>query len=161
MIIIVEFIIYSVIGFILESLYVSILKKKVYFSGLLKGPFIPLYGFGAFIILKVAFYDDLLTNTFFYSVIIGTTLEYLTHYFLEKDLKIQLWNYSHFRFTFSKRICLFYSLCWGFLGVLLVGCIHPLIQEILTIFNPLYLNLFCFACFIYITIQFYRLKKKP
>ena len=36
----VKFAIYTFLGFILESVYVSILKKEFYLSGLLKGPFI-------------------------------------------------------------------------------------------------------------------------
>ena len=48
----VKFAIYTFLGFILESVYVSILKKEFYLSGLLKGPFIPIYGFGALLIFK-------------------------------------------------------------------------------------------------------------
>lgn len=57
----VKFAIYTFLGFILESVYVSILKKEFYLSGLLKGPFIPIYGFGALLILSIVPYH---TNNF-------------------------------------------------------------------------------------------------
>ena len=76
----VKFAIYTFLGFIMESIYVSILERKIYFSGLLKGPFIPIYGFGALLILKTVPYYQNNFDTFFYSLICCTALEYLTHY---------------------------------------------------------------------------------
>ena len=46
----IKFAIYTFLGFIMESVYISILNKKILFSGLLKGPCIPIYGFGALLI---------------------------------------------------------------------------------------------------------------
>lgn len=57
----VKFAIYTFLGFIIESAYISILEKRIHFSGLLKGPFIPIYGFGALLILKAVPYH---TNNF-------------------------------------------------------------------------------------------------
>lgn len=48
----IKFAIYTFLGFIMESVYISILNKKILFSGLLKGPCIPIYGFGALLILN-------------------------------------------------------------------------------------------------------------
>ena len=49
--IIVYFSIYCFLGYWLESIYVSLFRKKWISSGLLNGPFIPLYGFGACILI--------------------------------------------------------------------------------------------------------------
>ena len=61
----VKFAIYTFLGFILESVYVSILKKEFYLSGLLKGPFIPIYGFGALFDLSIVLIILIILKSFF------------------------------------------------------------------------------------------------
>ena len=113
----IKFAIYTFLGFIMESIYISILNKKILFSGLLKGPCIPIYGFGALLILNISGYCYNNIDVFFYSLISCTCLEYLTHYFLLKDSNIEIWNYSKIPHNYSARICMFYSIMWGFLGI--------------------------------------------
>ena len=43
------FIIYSLFGWMLESIYKTIYEKKIVNSGFLYGPFCPIYGIGALI----------------------------------------------------------------------------------------------------------------
>ena len=43
------FIIYSFLGWLLESAFKTILEKKIVNSGFLHGPFCPIYGIGAII----------------------------------------------------------------------------------------------------------------
>lgn len=152
----VKFAIYTFLGFIMESCYVSILKKRIYFSGLLKGPFIPIYGFGALIILQIATYPKNNFDIFFYSLVCCTTLEYLTHYFLETETKLKIWDYSHFTDNFAGRICLFYSLMWGVLGILLVNYIDPFINRILINLNPCLVNFIALIYLLIILYQFYH-----
>ena len=45
------FIIYSFFGWVLESIFKSILQRKLVNSGFLYGPLCPIYGFGAIIML--------------------------------------------------------------------------------------------------------------
>lgn len=143
----------------MESLYVSLLQKKIVFSGLIKGPFIPMYGFGAMFILNACEYVESYFEIFVISLTICTLFEYLTHYFLEKDFNIRKWNYSNFKYNCNGRVCLFYSICWGFLGILLIDCIHPLLLYVICDIPNIYFEIFNFICFVYITIQFYKLKK--
>ena len=109
----IKFAIYTFLGFIMESVYISILNKKILFSGLLKGPCIPIYGFGALLILNISGYCYNNIDVFFYSLISCTCLEYLTHYFLLKDSNIEIWNYSKIphnaiKHTNSCRIVMWY-----------------------------------------------------
>lgn len=151
----IKFAIYTFLGFILESLYLSILNKKIIFSGLLKGPCIPIYGFGATLILNTSIYCHNNIDIFFYSLICCSTLEYLTHYFLLKDSKIQIWNYSKLPHNYSARICMFYSIIWGLLGIFLVNYIDPFINNILLHLNYNFLNILALIYFIFILYQFY------
>ena len=47
------FIIYSFLGWILESLYRSFCERKLINTGFLRGPFCPIYGFGAAIMILI------------------------------------------------------------------------------------------------------------
>ena len=152
----IKFAIYTFLGFIMESIYVSILNKKIYFSGLLKGPFIPLYGFGALLILKTTPYYQNNFDTFFYSLVCCTTLEYLTHYFLATDSKIKIWNYSKIPHNYHSRICMFYSLMWGILGIILVNYIDPFINNILIHLNYDLLNIIALIYVLTIIYPFYN-----
>lgn len=152
----VKFAIYTFLGFIVESVYVSILKKEFYLSGLLKGPFIPIYGFGALLILNIIPYHTNNFEIFFYSLISCTTLEYLTHFFLSHDSNIEVWNYSKLPDNYHGRICCFYSLMWGFLGIILVNYIDPLVDQILINSNYYIVNIIAIAYILLIIYQFYK-----
>lgn len=152
----IKFAIYNILGFIMESVYVSILNRKIYFSGLLKGPFIPLYGFGALLILKTTPYYQNNFDTFFlfpsllYCTRISNTL------FLVTDSKIEIWNYSKIPHNYSNRICMFYSLMWGILGIILVNYIDPFINNIIIHLNYNLLNIIALVYVLSIIYQFYN-----
>ena len=50
---------------------------------------------------------------------------------MEKLFKVKYWDYSEHRFQFQGRICLQSSLCWGFLGLILVRCIHRPVEWVI------------------------------
>lgn len=154
----VKFAIYTFLGFIIESAYISILEKRIHFSGLLKGPFIPIYGFGALLILKAVPYHTNNFEIFFYSLVCCTALEYVTHYFLAHDLNIEIWNYQKYSDNYCSRICLFYSLMWGILGIILVNFIDPFINQLLAASNYYLVNIIALIYILVIIYQFYNLR---
>lgn len=123
---IIYFAIYCFLGFLLESCYVSLLKGKWISSGLLKGPFIPLYGFGAIILI---FLYPYLKHSFFLSFLIGgiamTIVEYIASIYIEKYFHTHCWNYSKHHFQFQGRICFLYFIIWCILSMLFIQYIHP------------------------------------
>ena len=48
--IITYFFLYSFLGWAMESLYISVLQRKIINTGFLHGPFCPIYGFGAVVL---------------------------------------------------------------------------------------------------------------
>ena len=44
------FLIYSMLGWLVESVYMSICNRKLTNRGFVRGPFCPIYGFGALIV---------------------------------------------------------------------------------------------------------------
>ncbi len=124
------FIIYSILGWILESIYRSICEKKIVNTGFLKGPFCPIYGIGA--IIMILFFERFQNNIallFIISMIVLTLWEYIVAIILEKTFNIKYWDYSKNKFNFQGRICLLNSIYWGILGVIFTCFIQPFVRN--------------------------------
>ena len=127
------FIVYSFLGWVMESVFRSIIEKKLINTGFLRGPFCPIYGIGAIIMLIfLERFQDKPILLFFISIIILTAWEYVVGVFLEKLFHTKYWDYSDHKYNFQGRICLTNSICWGFLGVVFVKIIHPFIQGLIS-----------------------------
>ena len=130
--IITYFIIYSFLGWVMESIVRSICEKKIINTGFLKGPFCPIYGIGATIMfLFLEGFKSKPILLFFIAIFVLTLWEYVVGVFLEKTFNTKYWDYSDHKINLQGRICITNSLCWGILGVLFVKYIHPFVQEIL------------------------------
>ena len=123
------FMIYSFLGWIMESIYRSMCEKKLINTGFLHGPACPIYGIGALIMLLVLDgFKDKPVALFFIAIILLTFWEYMVGLGLEKVFKTKYWDYSDKKFNLQGRVCLQNSLYWGVLGVLFVKFIHPFIE---------------------------------
>lgn len=140
---------YSFIGWVLESVFKSILEKKFVNSGFLHGPFCPIYGVGALIMYASLYnFKTNLVIVFIVAFVVLTAWEYLVGIFLEKAFHTVYWDYSNNKFNYKGRICLMNSLFWGILGVLFIHFIHPFIEaQVATLdINILaYLNILIYA----------------
>lgn len=126
------FVIYSFLGWILESIVRTICERRIINTGFLIGPFCPIYGFGA--IIMILFLDRFKNNIFllfFISIIILTLWEYIVGVLLEKLFHTKYWDYSDHKCNYKGRICLTNSIAWGVLGVLFINYIHPFMIQIL------------------------------
>ena len=133
------FIIYSFLGWTLESIVRTICEKKIINTGFLIGPFCPIYGFGAIImILFLNRFENNIILLFFISFVVLSIWEYIVGVLLEKLFKTKYWDYSKNRFNFKGRVCLTNSLAWGVLGVLFIKYIHPFIQHIIGYVDYIY-----------------------
>lgn len=129
-----NFIIYSFIGWICETLYCSVFAKKFINRGFLNGPFCPVYGFGALLIIFLL--GNLPKNivlVFLAGTIITTILEYFTGWLLEAIFHAKWWDYSHNKFNIKGRICLTNSILFGLLSVILVLFIQPFVNSVVAI----------------------------
>ena len=127
------FIVYSVLGWIMESIIRSVIERKIINTGFIKRPVCPIYGIGAIIMLLfLERFQDNIIGLFFISIVILTAWEYLVGVLLEKMFNTKYWDYSHQKFNFQGRICLTNSLFWGILGVVFVKYIHPFVQSLIS-----------------------------
>lgn len=167
------FLIYSILGWIMEVIRVFIDTKKLEKRGFLISPCCPIYGCGALIITYV--FKFCLNNPFelfVLSVIFCSVLEYFTSYFLEKLFGARWWDYTDKKFNLNGRICLINSLLFGVISSAIVYFINPLINYLLNLIPIDILNsiaivtffIFMFdsiiSCFIMVKIKSLNLKKK-
>lgn len=107
-------------------------KKEWINRGFLHGPGLPIYGFGAIIILwlTLPFKDNLLL-VFILGMLGASILEYVTGIVMERLFHMRYWDYSSQKFNLNGYISLFTSLGWGLLSTLLVKFIHPLVDDLI------------------------------
>nr|WP_317282178.1 putative ABC transporter permease [uncultured Sellimonas sp.] len=131
------FLIYSVMGWLVESIYMSFCNRKVTNRGFTKGPCCPIYGCGA-----LAVYFTLLpfqsnpVALFILGSILATTLELLTAVIMKRVFGTVWWDYSEKPFNFHGILCLESSIAWGVYTVFLFTFLHGFVQRIVQIIPP-------------------------
>lgn len=128
---------YGFLGWIAEVLYVFVKSQKLENRGFLTGPFLPIYGFGAIILVTLVL--PFVKNPFLVfvaSVVASSVLEYVTSILLEKIFHIKLWDYSAKPLNLHGRVCLENSLLFGMLGLLLIYVIHPALADLVAGIPP-------------------------
>lgn len=131
------FYIYCFIGWCFESAYVSIQTKKLVNRGFMRGPFLPLYGSGAVMMLVVTipFRENLLL-TYLAGAVGASILEYCTGAIMEALFKVRYWDYSNHPFNIHGHVCLGATLLWGLFTVLMVNVLHAPIENLLWFIKP-------------------------
>lgn len=114
------FILYSILGWLVESIYMSICNKKLTNRGFVKGPFCPIYGFGALgVYYMLRPYSGNMVALFFLGTIVATSLEMITAVAMKKLFGEIWWDYHDKPFNFRGIICLESSIAWGFYTIFL------------------------------------------
>jgi len=125
------FILYSVIGWIYETILCSIEAGQWVERGFLYGPLCPIYGTVA--VLALAILYQRIKNVallFLVGVVLTTGVEYISSVVLEQIFGLRWWDYSHFRFNIGGRISLLAAVVFGISIVLLLKVIHPRIEAL-------------------------------
>ncbi len=149
------FLIYSILGYLVEVVAVSLYSKKINFNrGFLIGPYLPIYGVGSIMMIYIL---DSYRNDFFALFIMSCfyccLLEYLTSYLMEKIFHLRWWDYSEHKFNINGRICLENGVLFGLAGIILVYYIHPLLEKLLFKISPNILMIFSCGLFLIFIID--------
>lgn len=127
------FLIYSVIGLAIETVF-GIITKGVVESrqNFLYGPFCSIYGIGAVVmIIFLKFFNKNNNTLFIGGCIIGSLTEYTISYLGEIFFNIVWWDYSNIPVNINGRICVLYSIFWGLLAIYLISYVNPKIDKLL------------------------------
>lgn len=128
------FMIGNVAGFLMETFWAFFIQRRVELRvGLVWGPFIPVYGFGAVImtLLLYRFYKKRDLVTFAAAAIVGATFEFFCSLFQELAFGTVSWEYSGTTANIGGRTNLMYALIWGVLGLLWVKDFYPRISKLI------------------------------
>ena len=131
--IIIYFIFYSFIGYLLETLF-GLFSKGVIESrqSFLFGPFCAIYGIGAILmILTLSKLKNRPILLFLLGAVVGTIAEYGMSFICEKLFHFIWWDYSGYFLNINGRVCLYFSVMWGALAVVLIKYVNPFFNNVL------------------------------
>ena len=127
------FIIYSVLGYIIETIY-GMITKGVWESrqSFLYGPFCGVYGLGAVVmIICLHKFPRKFNMLFIGGFVVGSIVEYVVSFVGEMLLGVKWWDYSNMPLNINGRICVYFSVFWGFLGIYLIASLNPKVDKII------------------------------
>ncbi|MCI9124811.1 MAG: putative ABC transporter permease [Eubacterium sp.] len=124
------FILYSMAGWVYETLYCSIKGLKWDNRGMLIGPYCPIYGVGAILDILLCSNFTNAMSVFFACVVGSAILEYVTSYTTERLFHAVWWDYSYLPLNLHGRICLQCSLSFGAAGIIVLYGIHPYMKQL-------------------------------
>lgn len=127
------FIIYSFLGFVVETIYGALTKGVVESrQSCLIGPFCCIYGLGAMIMIPgLQKFKKSNWALFIAGAIEGSAIEYVVSWVGEIFFQIKWWDYSNLPLNINGRICILYGVFWGLLALVLMRFINPYIDYII------------------------------
>ena len=141
---------FSLFGWVLESVYRSVYARKFINPGFLFGPYLPIYGITSlFCYLSLTGLQELgvpmLIRVFMAGSII-TLMELLVGLYFLTLFKIRLWDYSDSKYNFMGLITLRYSIYWAlivlFYEVFFSGWLPLLLERLVAYPGSDYILLF-------------------
>ena len=128
------FFIYAFLGWCGEVIYAAIIEKRFVNRGFLNGPICPIYGLG---VVLIAFlmrpFQGSLAALMIGSMILGSALEWIAGYLLEKIFRQKWWDYSNEPHNLNGYICLRFSVLWGFAGAVVVRFVVPATSRLISL----------------------------
>lgn len=128
------FIIGSIIGVVVEVAYGFIVENEITRrSGVIYGPFNPVYGFGA-VLITILLYkikDKKKISIFIICMVFGACFEYFCSFFQEVAYGTVSWEYSDTFLNLRGRTNFAYSIFWGTLGLFWIKTVYPKISNII------------------------------
>lgn len=121
------FMFYSMFGWLWEVSLYLIEDRKLVNRGFLNGPYCPVYGSGALLILITLGDVEDPVILFFLSAFFTCSLEYLTSWGMEKIFHARWWDYSERPMNLNGRVCVISAIAFGSLSVLMIKVVHPVL----------------------------------
>lgn len=135
--ILIYFIIYSFIGFIIETIFALVMYSTFESrQSFLYGPFCGIYGVGAVVMYVILnkYFKKNKHLLFLGGFLVGSVVEYVLSFIGEIILNVRWWDYSDRFLNINGRICFLYSLFWGALGLYFMTVINPKIDRVIKFF---------------------------
>lgn len=146
---------YCFFGWVFESTFVSVKSRKFVNRGFMRGPFLPIYGSGAIMMLVVSMpFQDHIFLTYIAGCIGATALELVTGILMESLFKVRYWDYSDQKFNYKGHICLSSTIAWGFLTILMTEFVHRGVEQAVSLIPYRVITVVTLVLTVYIIIDF-------
>ena len=124
------FLIFSFVGWLLETCFSFYSLGHFTKRGFLFGPLCPIYGWGALmLIIFFSTYKKHNLKLFVYAAILFTVFEYVVSYGMEALFSLKWWDYTSEFMNLNGRVSIFYSFAWGIIAILFVNFIYPFFKK--------------------------------
>lgn len=163
-----NFIVYSIIGFIVEIIFKGILNFKLH-SGTLYGPYCPVYGFGMTLIYYIYEKYNISKNKskfikylllFFIPFLLLSFIELIGGYLIKLLFHKTFWNYNDFFLNIGPFISLEMSVVWAVGAILSYYFLKPIVDKMYFKLKKNIIKLFflimCIDAFIKTLSAFYK-----
>lgn len=132
----------AIIGYLYEVIFYLIADKELVNRGFLYGPYLPVYGFGAVLMLPILkrFKKNPLI-IFFGAMFLTGIVEYATGYAMWEIYHDKWWDYTGLFLNINGYVCLRSVLTFAIGGLLLIYLIEPLIRKVMIKCEKFELNL--------------------
>ncbi len=126
------FVLYSMLGWLVESIYMSFCNRKLTNRGFGKGPFCPIYGFGAVACyLLLSPLKGHYVALYIIGAILATVFEFIVGKGMIKFLGELWWDYNDKPFNYKGIICLESTIAWGFYAIGIIQFVNAMIYWVI------------------------------
>ncbi len=133
-----SFTLFSMLGWVIEVVYRSTRDKRFVNPGLLKGPYLILYGTAALVLMAcvslIHEYNIFVKILCYF--LITTGLELISGFTAQHFFNVRLWDYSDEPFQFKGHICLKFSIYWVILAFAFEYLVLPPYQSLVNSLSP-------------------------
>lgn len=114
------FFLYSILGWLVESIYMSICNRKLTNRGFIKGPICPIYGGSAILLYFLLYpFKGNYIAVYFIGAVFATLIEFIIAQIMLYFFGEVWWDYNEKPFNYKGVICLESTVVWGFYCVML------------------------------------------
>ena len=145
----------SVLGWFVESAYMSFCNHRLTNRGFAKGPFCPIYGFGAVIgYLVLNPLSGHYVTLYLTGAFLATTFEYLVGIMMQKLLGEVWWDYTEKPMNYKGIICLESTIAWGFYAIIITMFLHERVLHLIDAMDMAYGRILCIVILAIVTVDY-------
>ena len=125
------FFLFSILGWLVESIYMSFCNRKLTNRGFMTGPFCPIYGVGAvvgYIILHPL--ADNVVLLYIVGAVLATIFEFLVAKLMLRLFGEVWWDYKEKPCNYKGLVCLESTIAWGFYAVIIITFLFDKVMSI-------------------------------
>jgi len=132
------FFVYSILGYILEMIFGFIIGAHNVQSGILYGPWTPIYGIASVLIIIISekLFKNLHMPRWIETIVVAlvlmvvlSALEWLGGVLIEFIFGFSFWDYTDYKFNLGKYICLEMALIWVIMSIVFIYIINPFFEK--------------------------------